>query len=47
MLDGFQRANIGIASSTYDIVGFPPLRWEGAEKPPVESTSPKADNGQQ
>jgi small-conductance mechanosensitive channel len=47
MLDGFEKANIGIASSTYDIVGFPPLRWEGAEKPPVESTSPTGANGQQ
>lgn len=26
MLDGFDRAGIGIASSTYDVVGMPPLR---------------------
>jgi len=46
MLDGFEKANIGIASSTYDIVGFPPLRWEGAEKTPTP-TSPSAGDGQQ
>jgi hypothetical protein len=40
MLEGFESANIGIASSTYDIVGFPPLRWEGAEKPSMPTTSP-------
>ncbi|HET9101071.1 MAG TPA: mechanosensitive ion channel domain-containing protein [Acidobacteriaceae bacterium] len=47
MLDGFEKANIGIASSTYDIVGFPPLRWEGSEKPPIRTTSSMADNGHQ
>ena len=47
MLDGFEKANIGIASSTYDIVGFPPLRCEGSEKPPIRTTSSMADNGHQ
>jgi small-conductance mechanosensitive channel len=39
ILDGFEKANIGIASSTYDIVGFPPLRWEGTEKSTIQTTS--------
>ena len=30
MLDGFDAEGIGIASATYDIVGFPPLRIEEA-----------------
>lgn len=47
ILNGFEKANIGIASSTYDIVGFPPLRWEGTEKPPVQTTPPTGDSGQQ
>lgn len=29
ILTGFEQANIGIASSTYDIVGLPPIRIEG------------------
>ncbi|MEO6966067.1 MAG: mechanosensitive ion channel domain-containing protein [Acidobacteriaceae bacterium] len=32
ILDGFEEANIGIASNTYDIVGFPPLRWAPPDK---------------
>ena len=31
MLAGFEAAGIGIASSTYDVVGFPPIRLE----PPI------------
>ncbi|RYZ77765.1 MAG: mechanosensitive ion channel [Proteobacteria bacterium] len=34
ILNGFDEAKIGIASATYEIVGFPPLRYEAA-KPPV------------
>ena len=30
MLAGFDKEGIGIASATYDIVGFPPLRIEGS-----------------
>lgn len=33
ILSGFEASKIGIASSTYDIVGFPPLRWEATEIP--------------
>ena len=29
---GFNIENIGIASSTYDIVGFPPLKFDSAAK---------------
>jgi hypothetical protein len=29
ILDGLDEAKIGIASSTYDVVGFPPIRVEG------------------
>jgi small-conductance mechanosensitive channel len=29
ILDRFQQEKIGIASATYDVVGFPPLRLEG------------------
>lgn len=29
MLSALEAAGIGIASSTYDIVGFPPIRFEG------------------
>ena len=32
ILSGFDAANIGIASSTYDIVGFPPVKFEGIGK---------------
>ncbi|MGC2657507.1 MAG: mechanosensitive ion channel domain-containing protein [Bryobacteraceae bacterium] len=32
MLEGLEAANIGIASSTYDIVGLPPIKVEMAEK---------------
>jgi small-conductance mechanosensitive channel len=46
VLEGFEAANIGIASSTYDIVGFPPLRWEGTQKPSVPTSSATGDNGQ-
>ena len=28
ILAGFDAEGIGIASATYDIVGFPPLRYE-------------------
>jgi small-conductance mechanosensitive channel len=45
ILQGFESANIGIASSTYDIVGFPPLRWDGAEKSSMQTTSPTGSNG--
>ncbi|MEO6828577.1 MAG: mechanosensitive ion channel domain-containing protein [Acidobacteriaceae bacterium] len=31
ILSGLEEANIHIASSTYNIVGFPPLRWESPE----------------
>ena len=31
ILSGLETANIGIASSTYDIVGLPPLRWAPPE----------------
>jgi small-conductance mechanosensitive channel len=30
ILDAFERAGIGIASATYDVVGFPPIRIEPA-----------------
>ena len=40
ILDGLENASIGIASSTYDIVGFPPLRWEGPDKPTLQTSSP-------
>ncbi|HEX5233731.1 MAG TPA: mechanosensitive ion channel domain-containing protein [Silvibacterium sp.] len=36
MLSALEQAGIGIASSTYDIVGFPPVRFEGPI--PVAST---------
>jgi hypothetical protein len=29
ILDELDKAKIGIASSTYDVVGFPPIRLEG------------------
>ncbi len=45
ILSGFEQANIGIASSTYDIVGFPPLKWETPEKPEARSQVPDAANG--
>ncbi|MGI8786979.1 MAG: mechanosensitive ion channel family protein [Pyrinomonadaceae bacterium] len=40
MLQNFDANGIGIASSTYDIVGFPPLRFENAppDKTPEQST---------
>jgi hypothetical protein len=31
ILSGFDEAKIGIASSTYDVVGFPPIRLETSE----------------
>lgn len=46
ILAGLEAANIGIASSTYDVVGFPPIKLEmagngdspaGAAKPAVET----------
>ncbi len=30
ILSGLEAAHIGIASSTYDIVGFPPIKIENA-----------------
>jgi small-conductance mechanosensitive channel len=33
VLDGLEAAGIGIASSTYDIVGLPPIRIERAPRP--------------
>jgi small-conductance mechanosensitive channel len=39
MLSALETANIGIASSTYDIVGFPPIRIESAI--PGVATSPE------
>jgi hypothetical protein len=32
ILSGLDAAKIGIASSTYDVVGFPPIRLETSEK---------------
>lgn len=43
MLAGFEQAGIGIASSTYDIVGLPPIRIENAE--PAESVARKKSSG--
>ena len=33
ILDGFEEAGIGIASATYDIVGFPPIHVEHVARP--------------
>lgn len=38
MLSALEQAGIGIASGTYDIIGFPPVRFEG----PVPVTTPTA-----
>jgi small-conductance mechanosensitive channel len=46
ILEGFEAAKIGIASSTYDIVGFPSLRWEGAQGPSMPTT-PAASSDRQ
>lgn len=43
ILAGLEAAKIGIASSTYDIVGLPPIRIEtmpGASKPPEPAAQP-------
>jgi hypothetical protein len=37
IMDGFDEAKIGIASSTYDVVGFPPIRLEGPVR--IEATN--------
>jgi hypothetical protein len=36
LLDRFEAAHIGIASATYDVVGFPPIRLEGTTSPRFE-----------
>ncbi len=41
MLQGFDENGIGIASATYDIVGFPPLRIENT---PGDGTAKKTQN---
>lgn len=43
ILSKLEAANIGIASSTYDIVGFPPVRLE-TPPPPPESKPAEIDN---
>ncbi len=44
ILSGFDDANIGIASSTYDIVGLPPIKFEtpDKEKDKEKKTGPSA-----
>ncbi len=42
ILDAFDAAGIGIASSTYDIVGLPPLRF--ANRPPAAADGQKPGN---
>ncbi len=41
MLNGLDEAKIGIASATYDIVGFPPLRIENIENRDLRAESQK------
>lgn len=43
IMDDLDAAKIGIASSTYDVVGFPPIRVEG----PIQIHGTQANAGQQ
>ena len=44
LLAGLEAAGIGIASSTFEIVGLPPLRIQGL--PLAADSGSKATNGQ-
>ena len=43
ILSALEAANIGIASSTYDIVGLPPLRWAPPEQAKSEPKRPSTN----